>query len=624
MDEQELTAEPRRMQGRPFGIDPEGNKIRHVTGQLIRGAIEYMLEFVAEQTAATVTGATEAERAQQVQAAQERAFDKLVDMLNAAIDDPRYHVSREYLLNEGNYYSYEFEFFLCDLARTISGDPDFFFHRAKKSIPPSLAWIGRPFSLQQIYSLLPRFTAKLVDSDIRVKHVTNNSALIEWRAGSQIAKVPEPSRAGYIELGCRGYQGAYITIPPLVHAGLPPAQVRELTCQLEGDECCTWEFTWQNPQPSRRRWLGLGIAGTAALLVYSLSSLPGARFVAWLVLAPLLLSWLLPYIQRLEYEIEQNSQLILEQQETAEAQYDQIQSAYGDLQATNIDLQDKISELTTLHERIRQAAGKLHQATAEILAATTQQASGASEQSAAISQTTVTTAEVRATSEQAVKQAQVMTRAAQQGVQIAQSGQETVQETIASMGEIQRQIEAITQNVTGLSGQMRRIGRTIATVSEVASRSDVLAVNAAVEAARAGEQGLGFGVVAAEMRSLAEQSWQATEHVRSILLEIQHGILTVQVTTQEAAEAMAHGARSAQRTGEAIEDLARTIGDSTQAAKQVMTSGQQQAEGIEQIAVAMENIEQATDQSLASTRRAEDIAQGLADLAQQLTEIVGQ
>ena len=58
-------------------------------------------------------------------------------------------------------------------------------------------------------------------------------------------------------------------------------------------------------------------------------------------------------------------------------------------------------------------------------------------------------------------------------------------------------------------------------MNDLADQSNLLAVNAAIEAARAGEQGKGFAVVAQEIKSLAEQSKQATAQVRAILGDIQ-------------------------------------------------------------------------------------------------------
>ena len=69
-------------------------------------------------------------------------------------------------------------------------------------------------------------------------------------------------------------------------------------------------------------------------------------------------------------------------------------------------------------------------------------------------------------------------------------------------------------SIVRLSEQSQAIGEIIATVTDLAEQSNLLAVNAAIEAAKAGEQGKGFAVVAQEVKSLAEQSKQATAQVR--------------------------------------------------------------------------------------------------------------
>ncbi len=288
------------------------------------------------------------------------------------------------------------------------------------------------------------------------------------------------------------------------------------------------------------------------------------------------------------------------------------------------NLNDMVSSLCRMIGQIREAAGNLASATTEILAATTQQVSGASEQSAAISETTTTVDEVKTIAEQSSHRAQEVANTAQRTMDVSRSGQRAVEDTIDSMAQIKERVEGIAENILALSEQTQQIGEIIATVNDIASQSNMLALNASVEAARAGEHGKGFAVVAVEVRNLAEQSRQATTQVKAILSEIQKATNATVMVTEEGTKGVDRGVQLTAQAQEAIEQLSAVISESAQTAMQMTAAGQQQVTGVEQVAMAMRNINQATIQSLASTRQTEKAAQNLNDLARQLNDVVAQ
>lgn len=57
-------------------------------------------------------------------------------------------------------------------------------------------------------------------------------------------------------------------------------------------------------------------------------------------------------------------------------------------------------------------------------------------------------------------------------------------------------------------------------LQNISSQTNLLALNAAIEAARAGEHGRGFGVVASEVRKLAEESKKSSEQVKEVVQQI--------------------------------------------------------------------------------------------------------
>ena len=260
----------------------------------------------------------------------------------------------------------------------------------------------------------------------------------------------------------------------------------------------------------------------------------------------------------------------------------------------------------------------------EILASTTQVASSAVETGTAISETTSTVEEVKQTAQVSSQKAKYVSDTAQKASQVAVAGRNSVDASIEGMKKIQTQMESIAESVVRLSEQSQAIGEIIASVNDLAEQSNLLAVNAAIEAAKAGEQGKGFSVVAQEVKSLAEQSKEATGQVRTILNDIQKATTAAVLATEQGSKAVENGMKQSTEAGESIRVLAESIAEAAQAAAQIAASSQQQLIGTDQVAMAMENIKQASTQNMAGTKQAETAAHSLHELGQKLKRLVEQ
>jgi len=288
------------------------------------------------------------------------------------------------------------------------------------------------------------------------------------------------------------------------------------------------------------------------------------------------------------------------------------------------NLNDMAAGLKRMTLQVRDAASDLNSASAEILAATSQQATGATEQSTAIAQASSTIDQVRTIAQQASQRMQRVANLAQQTAQVSTAGQQAIADTITGVQAVRDKVETIAGDVLALSEQSQAIGQIIATVNRIASQSNMLALNAAVEAARAGEAGHGFAVVAQEVRSLARQSKAATEQIREILTEVQTGVNTVVMATEEGMKGADVGIKLVGEAGLAIQRLNESVSESTQSTLQSATAAGQQLIGMEQIAQAMEHIHQVTTQSVISSQQVKQAAGELDTLAGQLRELVEQ
>jgi len=279
----------------------------------------------------------------------------------------------------------------------------------------------------------------------------------------------------------------------------------------------------------------------------------------------------------------------------------------------------------SLREQLRglvEGANVLGSATSEIVASTTQLTAGASESAAVVSETSTTVEQVRQSTEVASLKARNVADSAQRVAQVSQSGRKSTEDMAAGMMRIRSHMEAIAASMMRLSEQSQAIGRIMATVEDIASQSNLLAVNAAIEAAKAGEHGKGFGVVAREVKILAEQSRQATDQVRTILGDIQKATGRAASATEQGTKAVEAGVLQTEAAAQAIQALASSVTEAAEAATQIAASSHEQLVGVDQVAGAMESIRQGSVQNVVGARQLEASARNLNDLGQRLKEMV--
>ncbi|KAA0682464.1 methyl-accepting chemotaxis protein [Roseomonas genomospecies 6] len=296
----------------------------------------------------------------------------------------------------------------------------------------------------------------------------------------------------------------------------------------------------------------------------------------------------------------------------------------GDDELTELGthLNEMTGNLRDMARTTRATAESMHAATAQIRASTQQQAASVAQQLAAVEETTATLSEITESGAQINRRAQDVAQNAQVAASNSETGLKAVEDTNQAMDAIREQAEAVAENIVILSERTQAIGEIILTVNDIAERCHLLALNAAIEAAAAGEHGRTFAVVASEIKSLADQSKEATAQVRSNLSEIQHGINASVMLTEEAVKRVGAGKRQTDATQSTIRDLAESVQESVLAFQQIVAGTNQQQIGLEQVIQALQNIREASSQTAAGTRQLEGAATNLNDLGQGLVEAV--
>jgi methyl-accepting chemotaxis protein len=180
---------------------------------------------------------------------------------------------------------------------------------------------------------------------------------------------------------------------------------------------------------------------------------------------------------------------------------------------------------------------------------------GAREQSAAVEKASAISAEIASSIQHVAEDARTSTQGSVQAAETARRGAQTVEQFIQGMQSIQTKVGESAEKVQEMGHRSEQIGVIVETIQDIASQTNLLALNAAIEAARAGEQGKGFAVVADEVRKLAERSANATKEIGALVRDIQKTVAEAVAAMQAGAQEVEIGAGQAVQSREALKSI---------------------------------------------------------------------
>jgi methyl-accepting chemotaxis protein len=211
----------------------------------------------------------------------------------------------------------------------------------------------------------------------------------------------------------------------------------------------------------------------------------------------------------------------------------------------------------------------------------------ASQQASAADETTAAMSRLAASTTHSAEQANDLAVGAKEVLSLADEGARTVTQTLRSMNSLNDKVNAIAQMTSHLNEQASQIGSITNMVSEVASQTNLLALNAAIEAARAGAQGLGFSVVAAEIRKLADQTTTSAGKINTLVSGILQTIDETVKATEDGTKSVAESVTTANQTVQTFIGVRDAISRATESTQHISANAQEQSEAVNNVLRAM-------------------------------------
>ncbi len=297
-------------------------------------------------------------------------------------------------------------------------------------------------------------------------------------------------------------------------------------------------------------------------------------------------------------------------------------TSHNEVKMLLISFKQMAENLQHLIGQIKDASTRVSESSGQISAALQQLSELSVQQSSAIVQTTSTVEQFAATSREIAKSANTVVEFAEKTEQEAHKGVNAAINTLTQIREIEQANTQNRQYVMALNQHSKEINEIVEVITNIADNTELIAFNAALEAAGAGEKGRRFGVVAAEIRRLANTVTTSVKSIEQKTSEIQHGIKTLVSSFDTETQKIEKGVQDMKVTATSHEAILEKIEKTTTSLMQISAATKQQQTSNEQIVSVLQEMSQETIQFQKIAEQTLEITTELDRLAGELLQTV--
>ncbi|RKH36530.1 chemotaxis protein [Corallococcus praedator] len=284
-------------------------------------------------------------------------------------------------------------------------------------------------------------------------------------------------------------------------------------------------------------------------------------------------------------------------------------------------LEERRKEVRQLADSMGSGAGELAAVVQQLRATSEEQTSGISRQATALHQLEQTVEEIRQSSHVTADKARLMAASAETAEQVGLDGGVALERTLTDLSAIRAEVSEMASHILTLDARTREIAGIVDVVKALADQSNMLALNAAIEAVRSGDTGKGFGVVARQMRSLADQSIHATQRIREVLEGVGASMREAAKASEQGEQRVIGSLEAVRTSGVQLQKLASIIRDTSSSVRQITAAVAQQDTGTHQIAQAIQELSAQMQRTLRVVDETQNVTHSVQSLAQRLSGV---
>jgi twitching motility protein PilJ len=200
----------------------------------------------------------------------------------------------------------------------------------------------------------------------------------------------------------------------------------------------------------------------------------------------------------------------------------------------------------------------------------------------------------------------------------ALKGGEAVERTVAGILQIRETVSETARKVKRLAEASQEISKIVALISQIASRTNLLALNASIQAARAGEAGRGFAIVADEVRQLADRSAKSLKEIEQIVLQIQSETGSVMTAMEEGIQQVIDVTDKSEQAKRSLEDIIEVSNRIDTLVRSITADTVKQRENSRSVAQVMQAVELTAQETSQESQRVAGSLQTLVSISREL------